>query len=119
MFLDMYEQLLAKLVGGVMATGPHSQPDAKVEPKVSDGIVHCNGQHEDTAPKAPTCITTHSPLRGCIQHPFFNSVTPIEREMHRGQKVSCQYRCERAQSFCGTPHTTSPQIGLPSSSMLP
>ena len=61
MFLDMYEQLLAKLVGGVMATGPHSQPDAKVEPKVSDGIVHFNGQHEDTAPKAPPAsqLTVH------------------------------------------------------------
>ena len=32
MFLDMYEQWLAKTVGGVMATGPHSQPDAEVEP---------------------------------------------------------------------------------------
>ena len=32
MFLDMYEQSLAKLVGGVMATGPHSKPDAEVEP---------------------------------------------------------------------------------------
>ena len=25
MFLDMYEQPFAKLVGGVMATGPHSE----------------------------------------------------------------------------------------------
>ena len=32
MFLDMYEQSLAKLVGRIMATGPHSQPDAEVEP---------------------------------------------------------------------------------------
>ena len=33
---------------------------------------------------------------GAFIHFFFNSVTPIAREMHRGQKVSCQYRCERA-----------------------
>ena len=32
MYLDMYEQSLAKLVGGVMATGPHSRLDAEVEP---------------------------------------------------------------------------------------
>ena len=32
MFLDMYEQSLAKMVGGVMTTGPYSQPDVEVEP---------------------------------------------------------------------------------------
>ena len=32
MYLDMYEQSLAKLVGSVMATGPHSRLDAEVEP---------------------------------------------------------------------------------------
>ena len=32
MYLDMYEQSLAKLVGGVMATGHHSRLDAEFEP---------------------------------------------------------------------------------------
>ena len=30
-YLDMYEQSLAKLLGSIMATGPHSRLDTEVE----------------------------------------------------------------------------------------
>ena len=76
--------------------------------------MYFNGQHEDT-----TCITTHCPLRECIQYTLFNCVTHIARVVHCAAKLYLADTVANGISHFGaTAHTPIRQISLPSSSTL-